>query len=155
MNEEHHKKTLYTKILIKEDGSREKVEMTQEEIVKYHEDLAEIKRKSSLPEYKFCEVIAHPDKTFEIIKKTPEEIENMNQQLQIQLQMQFLPNLREIRDNLLKQSDVLVLPDRWITYSEDKKTKISNYRQALRDLPDNVVYIEDKDIYSYMPDKPY
>lgn len=151
MNEEHYKKALYTKILIKQDGSRENIEMTQEEIVKYHEDLAEIKRKSSLPEYKFCGVIAHPDKTFEIIKRTPEEIENMNQELQ----MQFLPSLREARDNLLKETDVLVFPDRWITYSEDKKTKISDYRQALRDLPSNAVYIEDKDINSYMPDKPY
>lgn len=155
MNKEHYEKTLYTKILIKQDGSRENIEMTQEEIFKYHEDLAEIKRKSSLPEYKFCEVIAHPDKTFEIIKKTSEEIENINQQLQMQLQMQFLPNLRETRDNLLKESDVLVLPDRWNTYSEDKKKKISDYRQALRDLPANVTYIEDKDINSYMPDKPY
>jgi len=155
MNEEYYEKTLYTKILIKQDGSRENVEMTQEEIFKYHEDLAEIKRKSSLPEYKFCEVIAYPDKTFKIIKKTSEEIENIEQQSQMQLQMEFLPNLREIRDNLLKESDVLVLSDRWESYSEDKKKKISDYRQALRDLPANVTYIKDKDINSYMPDKTY
>lgn len=45
--------------------------------------------------------------------------------------------VRRSRDELLKNSDVLVYPDRWETYTTEQKTDISNYRQALRDLPSN------------------
>lgn len=47
--------------------------------------------------------------------------------------------LRKIRDNLLAESDIYVLPDRWNSYTEEKKTEWSVYRQALRDLPETVV----------------
>jgi len=151
MNENILKNLLYTKVITNDNGAEVRIPMTEEEIIQYDENVAESRRKASLPEYKFATCIGKPDGTVEFIKATDEEIKNIKQQLQ----MQFLPNLREIRDNLLKETDILVLPDRWSTYSEDKKTKISNYRQALRDLPANVVYIEDKDINSYMPDKPY
>ena len=42
---------------------------------------------------------------------------------------------RQQRDQLLFQSDVVVLPDRWAQMSEEQKLSWSNYRQALRDLP--------------------
>lgn len=43
--------------------------------------------------------------------------------------------IREHRDALLLQSDLLVLPDRWESYSPEKRFAISAYRQALRDVP--------------------
>lgn len=46
--------------------------------------------------------------------------------------------VRKKRDILLLQSDKAVMPDRWETYSDEKKTGISNYRQALRDITNSV-----------------
>jgi hypothetical protein len=43
--------------------------------------------------------------------------------------------IRFTRDKLLLDSDKLVLPDLWNSYTEAKKTAVSEYRQALRDLP--------------------
>ena len=43
--------------------------------------------------------------------------------------------VRKERDKLLVESDSLVLPDRWSSYSTTKKSKISTYRQELRDIP--------------------
>lgn len=45
--------------------------------------------------------------------------------------------LRIKRDKLLKECDWVTLPD--VQLSEEKKTAWLNYRQALRDLPDNVI----------------
>ena len=42
---------------------------------------------------------------------------------------------RAQRDVLLDESDALVLPDRWASYSAQKQTALANYRQALRDFP--------------------
>jgi hypothetical protein len=44
-------------------------------------------------------------------------------------------SVRARRDHLLKESDLLVLIDRWETLTQEKKEKIKIYRQALRDLP--------------------
>ena len=44
-------------------------------------------------------------------------------------------NIRFQRDALLLQSDVYVLPDRWASYSAEKQKAWSDYRQALRDIP--------------------
>ena len=45
--------------------------------------------------------------------------------------------LRSERDSRLKESDLYVMPDRWVSYSNERQTEWSNYRQALRDLPQN------------------
>jgi hypothetical protein len=42
---------------------------------------------------------------------------------------------RAQRDALLEESDALVLPDRWASYTQQKQTNLANYRQALRDFP--------------------
>ncbi len=47
--------------------------------------------------------------------------------------------LRKKRDGLLAESDIYVLPDRWNSYTEEKRSEWSAYRQTLRDLPDTVV----------------
>jgi len=44
--------------------------------------------------------------------------------------------VRDRRDALLTQSDILVLPDRWVTYTTEKQNALSVYRQTLRDLPE-------------------
>lgn len=50
-----------------------------------------------------------------------------------------LPKLRRNRDELLRESDVSVLPDRWATMSVETQTSWATYRQALRDLPATTV----------------
>ena len=47
-------------------------------------------------------------------------------------------SLRSKRDTLLSQSDIYILPDRWATYTSEKQTEWSQYRQALRNLPQNI-----------------
>jgi hypothetical protein len=58
---------------------------------------------------------------------------------------QLWNRVRDRRDALLTQSDILVLPDRWATYTEERQTALSAYRQALRDIttqadPTNIVW---------------
>lgn len=58
---------------------------------------------------------------------------------------QLWRGVRDRRDALLTQSDILVLPDRWNSYTEQKQNALSAYRQALRDIttqsdPDNIVW---------------
>jgi len=43
--------------------------------------------------------------------------------------------VRGQRDAILNQSDALVLPDRWASYTSEKQAALSTYRQALRDIP--------------------
>lgn len=50
-----------------------------------------------------------------------------------------LPKLRRQRDELLRESDVSVLPDRWAIMSAETQTAWASYRQALRDLPATTV----------------
>lgn len=54
-----------------------------------------------------------------------------------QLAAEEMAILREKRDALLRESDILVLPDRWVKYTPEQQKAISDYRQALRDLPAN------------------
>ena len=46
-----------------------------------------------------------------------------------------LPKLRRQRDELLRESDASVLPDRWAAMPTETQTAWAVYRQALRDLP--------------------
>ena len=152
MNEEYYNKLYYTKIIKKEDGSTEYYEMNEQERLEYDKYVQDIRDKiENDPKYKYSKSIGYPDGKIEVIPLTDEEIIELKKGYE----NSFWISLRLRRDNILKESDALVLPDRWSTYSEDKKKKISDYRQALRDLPSNITYIEDKDINSYMPDKPY
>jgi hypothetical protein len=49
-----------------------------------------------------------------------------------------MAELRVERDKRLGISDISVLPDRWAQMDDDSKTAWTNYRQALRDLPETV-----------------
>lgn len=63
--------------------------------------------------------------------KTQEEIE---EEAVRELEMGW-NQVRSQRDEMLQQSDLLVLIDKWETLSEERKNEIRIYRQALRDIP--------------------
>jgi hypothetical protein len=46
------------------------------------------------------------------------------------------PLIIEQRNQLLLQSDIAMLPDNYAKLSEEKKVEWAEYRQALRDLPE-------------------
>lgn len=50
---------------------------------------------------------------------------------------------RKIRDDLLKNSDIYVLSDRWENYDQITKDLWTKYRQKLRDLPQNHINPDD------------
>jgi hypothetical protein len=66
-------------------------------------------------------------------EKTNEEIQ---EEAQKQIEQEWY-QVRSQRDELLKQSDVLVLIDRWEILSAERQDEIRAYRQALRDVPNN------------------
>ena len=45
--------------------------------------------------------------------------------------------IRQQRARLLVESDLFVMPDRWVALSQEKQTALSLYRQQLRDIPQN------------------
>ena len=62
--------------------------------------------------------------TFEIINKSNEEIYNEKMQ-----------KVRLLRNQLLLESDIYVLSDKWDFYTNEQKIAWKNYRQELRDVP--------------------
>lgn len=60
------------------------------------------------------------------------EAEELNTKILVEF---FSKELRAKRNDLLVAADKLTQPDRWESYSDAKKKKISAYKQALRDLP--------------------
>jgi hypothetical protein len=66
---------------------------------------------------------------------SPEESAIFEQErAEVNLQCMTLTGRSE-RDLLLTESDKLVVPDRWETYTEEQKQIVRDYRQALRDIP--------------------
>lgn len=63
--------------------------------------------------------------------KTTEEIEKENQS---QIEMKW-HSVRFKRNNLLKESDIEILPDKWEIMDVEAKSLWSNYRKQLRDIP--------------------
>jgi len=59
--------------------------------------------------------------------------------------------IRDIRNGLLMQSDYAVANDRWHTMSEEDRQAWTEYRQALRDLPQNwtmtASYDDDEEVW--------
>ena len=43
--------------------------------------------------------------------------------------------VRALRDRLLVESDVMVLPDRWVAMTQEQQAAWATYRQTLRDVP--------------------
>ena len=63
--------------------------------------------------------------------KTQEEIENENQS---QIEAKWY-SARFKRNNLLKESDIEILSDKWEVMDVETKSLWSNYRKQLRDIP--------------------
>lgn len=68
--------------------------------------------------------------TWEVFSMTAEEREQYAGMLAV--------NLRDQRDALLNRSDKFVMPDRWEKYDDQTKLEWADYRQALRDITDQV-----------------
>ena len=71
--------------------------------------------------------------------KTEEEIE---EDAARELEMGW-SQVRSQRDEMLQQSDLFVLIDKWELLTEERKQEIRVYRQALRDVPQNFETPED------------
>jgi hypothetical protein len=48
---------------------------------------------------------------------------------------QLMAEIKYKRGELLAESDILVMPDKWDMYTQEQKNAWTVYRQALRDLP--------------------
>lgn len=70
----------------------------------------------------------------EVIVTRDKTVEEIEEEAAKELEMQW-HQIRNQRDELLKQSDLLVLIDKWETLTEERKEEIRVYRQALRDIP--------------------
>ena len=65
--------------------------------------------------------------------------------------IELLNEVRLKRDKLLKESDIYVLSDRWDSYSDEKKLRWKEYRQKLRDVPQEFVEHLDNVFWPSMP----
>ena len=65
--------------------------------------------------------------------------------------IELLIEVRLKRDKLLKESDIYVLSDRWDSYSDEKKLRWKEYRQKLRDVPQEFVEHLDNVFWPSMP----
>lgn len=71
----------------------------------------------------------------EVIVTRDKTVEEIEEEAAKELEMQWY-QVRSQRDEMLKQSDLLVLIDKWEPLSTERKEEIRNYRQALRDIPE-------------------
>jgi len=78
--------------------------------------------------------IIEEDGVREVIVTRDKTVEEIEEEAAKELEMQW-HQVRSQRDELLKQSDLLVLIDKWETLTEERKEEIRVYRQALRDIP--------------------
>jgi hypothetical protein len=87
--------------------------------------------------YVSTEYIIEEKKVKEVVttrEKTLEEIDIENK-LTLDAKMH---SLRFLRDKLLKESDIFIVADKWEKMDPVEKEKWSNYRQQLRDIPQNI-----------------
>lgn len=59
--------------------------------------------------------------------------------------------VRNERNALLAESDLYLMPDRWVTYTQDEQHAWTVYRKALRDIPQT--FIDPKEVV--WPNKPW
>lgn len=59
-----------------------------------------------------------------------------DEEMAITIKNEWAP-IRAERNKLLADSDYITMADRWATLTEEEKTAWTNYRQALRDIPQN------------------
>lgn len=78
--------------------------------------------------------IIEEDVVREVIVTRDKTVEEIEEEAAKELEMQWY-QVKSNRDELLKNSDILVLIDRWEPLSTERKEEIRTYRQALRDIP--------------------
>lgn len=59
--------------------------------------------------------------------------------------------IRNARNVFLQESDMMVMPDRWATYTQDEQNAWTEYRKKLRDIPQT--FIDPKEVV--WPNKPW
>ena len=67
-----------------------------------------------------------------------EKLEENRKREELERNRDYLTELREIRDQLLTSCDWTQLPDVQSTFTSSKKEEWIEYRQKLRDLPENI-----------------
>ena len=67
-----------------------------------------------------------------------EKLEENRKREELERNRDYLTELREIRDELLRSCDWTQLPDVQSTFTSSKKEEWIEYRQKLRDLPENI-----------------
>lgn len=78
--------------------------------------------------------------TIEVVDKTQSEIDT-----------EKFVEVRRYRNEFLNDSDIYVMPDRWDSYTEEKKSEWKTYRQTLRDLPQIYANNIHSVVYPQMP----
>lgn len=76
----------------------------------------------------------------EVLNKTKSEIDE-----------EWLIKVREKRNGLLIKSDAYVMIDRWENYTDEKKAALAEYRQKLRDVPQDFADHLDNVFWPSMP----
>lgn len=71
---------------------------------------------------------------------TPEELAVMDARAAVEV---MASEARVRRNRLLMASDVLVLADRWASYTDEQRSEIGAYRAALRDIPEQESFPDD------------
>lgn len=107
-----------------------------DEIVKTYGWLPLVVENENKPVFVSSSYIIEEDVVREVIvtrDKTEQEIEEETAR---ELEMGWY-QVRNQRDEKLKQSDLFVLIDKWELLTEERKQEIRVYRQALRDVPQN------------------
>jgi hypothetical protein len=78
--------------------------------------------------------IIEEDGVREVIVTRDKTVEEMQEEAVKESEMQWY-QVRSQRDEMLKESDLLVLIDKWEFLPLERKEEIRNYRQALRNIP--------------------
>ena len=107
--------------------------------------------------YEVVDNVSYNSKTQKLKSISPTLIDNkvyiveVIDKSQEECNIELLIEVRLKRDKLLKESDIYVLSDRWDSYSDEKKLRWKEYRQKLRDVPQEFVEHLDNVFWPSMP----
>ena len=107
--------------------------------------------------YEVVDNVSYNSKTQKLKSISPTLIDNkvyiveVIDKSQEECNIELLIDVRLKRDKLLKESDIYVLSDRWDSYSDEKKLRWKEYRQKLRDVPQEFVEHLDNVFWPSMP----
>lgn len=107
--------------------------------------------------YEVVDYVSYNSKTQKLKSISPTLIDNkvyiveVIDKSQEECKAELFIEVRSKRDRLLKESDIYVLSDRWDSYSDEKKLRWKEYRQKLRDVPQEFVEHLDNVFWPSMP----